>query len=50
MKGQGSGVLKSNNRGRWSKNGEGESARSDRVASTEEYERHVKVFRVGKLL
>ena len=40
----------SNNRGRWSENGEGKGSGSDRVASTKECEGCVEVFGVDKLL
>ena len=50
MKGQRSGIFGSDNRGRWSENGEGKGVGSNRVASAKECEGCAKVFGVGKLL
>ena len=50
MESQRSGVLRSDNRRRWSKDGEGKDARSYRVAGAKKYEGYAEVFRVSKLL
>ena len=50
MKSQRDKVLRSDNRGRQSKNGERKSSESNRVAGVKEYEGYAEVFRIGKLL
>ena len=50
MKSQRDRVLRSNNRRRRSKNGEGKDTESNRVAGTEEYEGCAEVFGASKLL
>ena len=50
MESQRGGVFKSDNRGRWSKNGERKDSGSNRVAGAKECERCAEVFGVGKLL
>ena len=43
-------VLRSDNRGRQSKNGERKSSESNRVAGVKECKEYAEVFRIGKLL
>jgi len=50
IEGQRGRVLRSDNRKKWSKNGERKSLESNRVASTKECEGCAEVFRVSKLL
>ena len=45
-----SGIFRSDNRRRWSKNGKGKSAGSYRVAGAKKHEGYIEVFGASKLL